>query len=94
MTGRQRAALRGMANGIQPIYQLGKGGIDSDVITGLDEALTARELIKITVLDAAGISAREACDQLAEALRAEPIQVIGKKLVLYRRNYDAPKIQL
>ena len=86
MTGKERAALRRMANTIQPIFQIGK--------EQLGMALDARELIKITVLETADVTAREACDILCQALGAEPVQCIGRKVTIYRRNEKEPKIQL
>ena len=94
MTGKDRAKLRSMANTIQPIFQVGKGGITETMIEQLSMALDARELIKITVLETAEVDAREASDQLCKALRAEPVQCIGRKVSLYRRNNKEPKIEL
>ncbi len=94
LTGKQRAALRTMANTLTPIFQIGKAGITENVIEQLDLAIEARELIKITVLESANLSAREAGDELAKSLRAEPVQSIGRKVVLYRRNREKPTIEL
>ncbi|HIR67971.1 MAG: YhbY family RNA-binding protein [Oscillospiraceae bacterium] len=94
MTGKERAALRRMANTIQPIFQIGKGGVGEAMLEQLGMALDARELIKITVLETADVTAREACDILCQALGAEPVQCIGRKVTIYRRNEKEPKIQL
>ncbi len=94
MTGKERAGLRAMANTIQPIFQIGKGGISDTMIEQIGLALDARELIKITVLETAEISAREASDQLCQALGAQPVQCIGRKITIYRRNEKEPKIEL
>ena len=94
MTGKERAALRRMANTIQPIFQIGKGGVGEAMLEQLGMALDARELIKITVLETADVTAREACDILCQALRAEPVQCIGRKVTIYRRNEKESKIQL
>ena len=94
MTGKERAALRRMANTIQPIFQIGKGGVGEAMLEQLGMALDARELIKITVLETADVTAREACDILCQALGAEPVQCIGRKGTIYRRNEKEPKIQL
>lgn len=94
MTGKERAALRRMANTIQPIFQIGKGGVGEAMLDQLGMALDARELIKITVLETADVTAREACDILCQALGAEPVQCIGRKVTIYRRNEKEPKIQL
>lgn len=74
-----------MANTITPIAQIGKGGITENIIKQLDDALEARELIKVTVLETALMTAREACDICVEELYAEPVQCIGLKFVLYRQ---------
>lgn len=94
MTGKERAKLRSMANTIQPIFQIGKGGVGEAMLEQLGMALDARELIKITVLETADVTAREACGILCEALGAEPVQCIGRKITIYRRNEKEPKIQL
>lgn len=94
MTGKERAKLRSMANTIQPIFQIGKAGVGEAMLEQLGMALDARELIKITVLETADVTAREACGILCEALGAEPVQCIGRKITIYRRNEKEPKIQL
>lgn len=94
MTGKQRAYLRGLANSLDTILIVGKGGISDNVVKQTDEALLARELVKGRVLEASLLTAREACEALAEATGAEGVQVIGSRFVLYRPNPDAPKIAL
>lgn len=94
MTGKQRAYLRGLANGLDTIIYVGKGGITEAVIRQTGEALAARELIKGRVLEASLLTAREACDQLAEATGAEGVQAIGSRFVLFRSDPEEPKITL
>lgn len=94
MTGKNRARLRAMANSLPPLYQIGKGGVTEQVIRQTGEALEARELIKLSVLETSPVSAREAADILCGALCAEPVQVIGSKLVLYRQSKNKRKIFL
>ncbi|HHU22318.1 MAG TPA: YhbY family RNA-binding protein [Clostridiales bacterium] len=94
LTSKQRAQLRGMASTQETIIHIGKGGINENVIKQVEDALKARELIKGSVLENSPISAREACDWLAEVCTAEPVQVIGRKFVLYKRNDKEPKIVL
>ena len=94
ITSKQRAQLRGMAMSIDTIIQIGKGGITESVVDSVSAALKARELVKGRVLDNSLLTAREACDQLAATCRAEPVQVIGSKFVLYKRNEQKPKIEL
>lgn len=85
ITGKQRATLRKMAHGMQPIFQIGKGGITDELIKQLENAIEARELIKITILETALLDTRETCDEVAKRLNAEPVQAIGSKFVLYRQ---------
>ncbi len=94
MTGKQRAYLRGLANGLETILYVGKGGLSENVIKQADEALTARELIKGRVLEASLMTAAEACQALAEATGAEGVQSIGSRFVLYRAHPTEPKIRL
>ena len=94
LTSKQRAQLRGLAAEEDTIIQVGKGGITENLIASVEAALKARELVKGKVLENSMLSAREACDQLAEACRAEQVQVIGTKFVLYKRNEKEPKIEL
>lgn len=88
LTSKQRAYLRGLANTADTLFQVGKGGITENLIKQTDDALEARELIKLRCLETSGITAREAADVLAEACRANSVQVIGSKLVLYRPASD------
>lgn len=84
LNSRQRAQLRGMANGYETIFQIGKGGIGDQLIKQVDEALEARELIKLRVLETAGITSRIAADEIALRVGADVVQVIGTKFILYR----------
>ncbi len=84
LTGKQRAKLRSLANTIEPVAQLGKNGINENFIKQIDDALEAREIIKVTVLETAFMTTREACGLCAEAVGAQPVQCIGFKFVLYR----------
>ena len=84
LNSRQRAQLRGLANGIETIFQIGKGGIGDPVKKQIDEALEARELIKLRVLESAPVTAREAADELAPQVGADVVQVIGTRFILYR----------
>ena len=94
LTGKQRAALRALANPIETIFQIGKGGISEALVVSVDKALTARELIKLRALENSLLSAREAAQQLAERTGSEIIQVIGTRFVLYRKNAEEPKITI
>ena len=94
LTSKQRAQLRGLAAAEDTIIQVGKSGINDNLISSVSSALKARELVKGKVLENSMLTAREACDALAEACRAESVQVIGTKFVLYKRNEEKPIIEL
>ena len=94
LTSKQRAQLRGLAATEDTIVHIGKGGITDNIVTQMNDALKARELVMGRVLEISLLSAREACDRLAATCRAEPVQVIGSKFVLYKRNEQKPKIEL
>ena len=94
LTSKQRSQLRGLAAAEDTIIQVGKGGITENLIASVSDALKARELVKGKVLENSMLTAREACDALSEACRAEQVQVIGTKFVLYKRNEKDPKIEL
>lgn len=86
MTTKQRSKLRSMAQTVEPIGQIGKGGISDNMIEGLSAALEARELVKITVLKNSDDGAGDLACELAERLNAEVVCTIGRKIVLYRRS--------
>jgi len=94
ITSKQRSYLRSLSNGLQSIFQLGKGGIEENFLKQIDGALETRELIKITVLNNSGYTAREASDAICEALNCEGVQSIGSKVVIYRKSSEKPKIEL
>jgi RNA-binding protein len=75
-----------MANRIDPVFQLGKGGITEEYCLQIDHVLEARELIKIHILENSSYTAREAAEILAEAVEADVVAVIGSKAVLYRHS--------
>ena len=91
LTSKQRAQLRGLANGIDTILIIGKDGIGDNLIKQADDALEARELIKGKVLENSLLSAREAAEALAPVTRSEVVQVIGTKFVLYRPSETKDK---
>ena len=94
ITTKQRAKLRGMANTMEVILYVGKEGVTPMVIAQAGDALKARELIKGTVQQEAPVDAREAVQALCAALDADPVQVIGRRFVLYKRNEEDPRISL
>ena len=91
LTSKQRAQLRGLANGIDTIVQIGKDGIGDNLIKQANDALEARELIKCRVLENSMLSPREACEEMARLTRSEQVQVIGTKFVLYRQSHNKEK---
>lgn len=94
ITTKQRAKLRGLANKADTILQIGKAGVIETTVTQVDDALTARELIKLRCLETAPLTAREAAQDLSERLNAEIVQVIGTRFVLFRRNMEKPQIEI
>ena len=93
LTPKQRAALRGMANTLTPVLYIGKEGISDATVKETYDVLQARELIKCAELQNAPLSAREAAQELCLRTGASPVQVIGKRFVIYRRNDKEPKIE-
>ena len=91
MTSKQRAYLKGLAMQMEPILQLGKSGLTPENTASVDEALAARELVKISVLRNCLEDPREMAEILAERTRSQVVQVIGKKIVLYREGKNEKK---
>lgn len=94
LTGKQRSYLRSLANTIQPIFQVGKGGVNDNMVKQFYDALEARELIKASVLNNSVLDVREVCNELAERTHADVVQVIGNKFVLYRESRENKVIEL
>ena len=93
LTSKQRATLRGIASTYETIFQVGKGGISDTLVQQVSDALRKRELIKIHVLDNCPLSAREAAEELSEKTESDVVQVIGSRLVLFKRNPKEPVIK-
>ena len=94
ITSKQRAKLRGIANNIDTIFQVGKSGIIDTLVAQIDDALAAREIVKVKVLENAPIGARAAAGEVAEKIGCDIVQVIGTKFVLYKRNNKKPIIDI
>ncbi|MBP5177971.1 MAG: ribosome assembly RNA-binding protein YhbY [Lachnospiraceae bacterium] len=94
MTTKQRAYLKSLAMNMDPIYQIGKSSITPEFTIGISEALEARELIKISVLKNCADDPKELALILSERTGSEVVQVIGKKIVLYKRSKKNPKIDI
>ncbi len=94
ITSKQRAFLRGLANKIDACVQVGKGGINDNMIGLVRDILEKKELIKIHVLENAFSDTRDVCHELSEIINAEEVQVIGSKFVLYKESREHKKIDL
>ena len=94
LTSKQRAYLRGLANTKNAIFQIGKGGVTDEIVSELRLALEKRELIKVTVLETAFMTPREACAIVCEKIGAEAVQCIGNKFVIYKESRDNKEIIL
>ena len=94
LTSKQMAFLRSLGNELEPIIQVGKGGISDNLIQQVDDALEARELVKGRILKNAAEDVRDAAEYLAEATDAEVVQVIGNIFLLYRQRTEEPRIEL
>lgn len=91
MTSKQRAYLKGLAMTLDPVFQIGKSSVTPELTAAIAEALEARELIKISILKNCLDDGRSIADVLAERTRSEVVQVIGKKIVLYKPAKDELK---
>ena len=88
ITSKQRAYLRKLSHGLEPIFQIGKEGVTENLIKGLDAALEKREMVKIHILETALLDTKPTCNEVAELLKAEPVQAIGNKFTLYRQSSE------
>lgn len=91
MTSKQRAYLKSLAMTIDPIFQVGKSSVTPELVTAIQEALTARELIKVSVLQNCADDPKTIGEILAERTHSQVVQVIGKKIVLYKEGKDDKK---
>lgn len=94
LTSKQRAYLRGRANDYDTIFQVGKGGINENMLEQIDNALEARELIKLRTLENSDFFAREAAETIAEELGADVVSVVGSRFVLYRESKKNKKFDI
>lgn len=94
MTSKQRAYLRGLANSLTAIFQIGKNGLNDNLIKQVDDALEARELIKLSVLETAPEVNKVLAQELADKTNSVLVQVVGNKITLYRAKKKNAKIQL
>ena len=94
LNSRQRAQLRGLANTMEAIFQVGKGGINDQLIKQVGEDLEARELIKMRVLENSPVTAKQAAETIAASVGADVVQVIGYRFVLYKESNEHKTIVL
>ena len=94
LTSKQRAYLRGLANSESAILQVGKGGIGENLEKTVSDALEARELIKISILETCMETPKEAAQAIAEAVGADVVGVVGRKVILYRESVNNKRIEL
>ena len=91
MTSKQRAYLKSLAMTMDPIFQVGKASVTPELITAIEEALRARELIKLSVLQNCADDPRAIAEMLSERTHSQVVQVIGKKIVIYKEGKDEKK---
>lgn len=94
LTSKQRAYLRSLGNELDAIFQIGKSGITEEIITQLDDALEARELIKVKVLKNCIEDPADVSEAIAEATNAQVVQKIGRSFILYRESVEKKRIEL
>lgn len=94
ITSKQRAYLRSLAASLDTIFQIGKGGISEETCGQIANALEARELIKARVLDNSGYTAKEAANEIAEAIDCEIVACVGTKFVLYKESEKKKRIEI
>lgn len=94
LTSKQRAYLRSLASTMPTIMQIGKGGLSENLVKTISDALEARELIKLNVLDNSDDTPRGFAEALAEQVGAEVVGVVGKKIILWRQSSKKPVIEL
>ncbi|MBU5672329.1 ribosome assembly RNA-binding protein YhbY [Paenibacillus brevis] len=94
LSGKQKRYLRSLAHHLQPIFQVGKGGTNEQIIRHISEALERRELIKVSILNNNLDDPKEIAEELAEGAEAELVQLIGRTIVLYKESRDYKQIEL
>jgi len=94
LTGKQRSYLKSIAHNLDPIFQLGKNGLTENFVKQVDDALTAREIVKVSVLKNSVLDPTDVAVELVETLNAEFVQSIGRRFVIYRESKDNKTIVL
>ncbi|HZK32899.1 MAG TPA: ribosome assembly RNA-binding protein YhbY [Tissierellaceae bacterium] len=94
LTGKQRAYLKGMANTMEPLFQIGKNGLSDNFIKQVEEALEVREILKIKVLNNSLLDATEVAKEVSEKTGSDFVQSIGNKFVIYKESKENKNIEL
>jgi RNA-binding protein len=94
LTGKQKRFLRSQAHHLNPIFQVGKGCVNENMIKQISEALEARELIKVSILQNCEMDKDEVANELSKSTKAELVQVIGSTIVLYKESRENKTLQL
>ncbi|TMW73886.1 ribosome assembly RNA-binding protein YhbY [Alteribacter natronophilus] len=94
LTGKQKRFLRAEAHHLKPIFQVGKGGVNENLITQIEEALEVRELIKVSILQNCFEDKHQVADELAQGAGAHKVQVIGNTIILYKESENQKSIEL
>ena len=94
ISSKKRSYLRGLAQQVDPTVYIGKQGLTENVIKEIDTGLNCRELVKVKLQEGADLSPKDVADDMAEKLKAEFVQAIGRKFVLYRESKDNKQIEL
>ncbi|OWA36601.1 RNA-binding protein [Saccharibacillus sp. O16] len=94
LTGKQKRYLRSQAHHLNPIFQIGKGGLNDQLVRHINEAIELRELLKVSVLNNCDEEPKELGAQLAEAAESELVQVIGRTIILYKESREHKQIEL
>ena len=94
LNGKRRAYLRKLANELDPVFQVGKGGVSEEMCLQIGNCLEARELIKLRVLENSGYTTREAAEEIATKTASEVVAVVGSRFVLYRESKTKKVIEL
>ncbi|MCE7794177.1 ribosome assembly RNA-binding protein YhbY [Salipaludibacillus sp. CUR1] len=94
LTGKQKRFLRSEAHHLKPIFQVGKAGVNPNLIKQVDDALEARELIKVSILQNCAEDKDDAAREIASGAKADVVQVIGNTIILYKESEENKKIEL
>lgn len=94
LNSKQRAYLKSLASKLDPIFQIGKSGVSPELVQAIDDALEARELIKCNVLNNCMEDIKYVASAISDRTKSEVVQIIGKKIVVYRMSKENPTIEL